>query len=216
MTAGIAGVAAIAFAGTVLLQNVIRAGAPANDASGQEVLDYYTDHRAVTVVLGASFVLSGVALAIFLGGALRRLVRGARPAWAITGVVGGVGVMAMFGGTVAADQALSVLAHGAHPDLGAVEALSALHNSVFTVLFLFLSVALLGLSRSGVAAGITPRAFERLGPIGFALLASASIAGPFIAAGEAMPLFALGGIGFVIWLAFLVSTGLRLVKEAQS
>ena len=81
------------------------------------------------------------------------------------------------------------------------------------MLYLSLAIALLGLSRAGVAAGLTPRAFERLAPIGAALLAVGAIAGPAIVAGDAMPVFGLAGLGFVVWLAFLVSTGLRLVRS---
>ncbi len=81
------------------------------------------------------------------------------------------------------------------------------------MLLLSLGVALLGLARAGVAAGITPPAFERLAPVGFVLLAVASAAGPFIAAGDAMGIVGLGAAGFLTWLGFLVTTGLRLVRS---
>jgi hypothetical protein len=80
------------------------------------------------------------------------------------------------------------------------------------VLLLMISVALLGLSRAGVAAGITPPVFDRLAPAGSALLAVGALAGPAIAGGDAMPLFGISVVGFVVWLAFLVTTGLRLVR----
>jgi hypothetical protein len=80
------------------------------------------------------------------------------------------------------------------------------------VLFLSIAVALVGLARAGVAAGITPPAFQRLAPVGAALLAVAAVAGPAIAIGDAMPIFGLGALGFLTWLAFLVSTGLRLIR----
>jgi hypothetical protein len=208
-----AGVGALAFAAIVVLQNVVRgASAPANDASGQEVLAHYADHRAITVVLAATFVLSGIGLAVFLGGAMRHLLAGDRPAWAYTGAVGAVGVMTVFAVLVGTEEALSVVATGSEPNVASVDALWALHNSVFTVLLLSVGVALLGLGRAGVAAGITPPAFERLAPAGCALLGLAAAAGPFIAAGDAMPIFGLGAAGFVIWLAFLVATGSRLVR----
>jgi hypothetical protein len=172
--------------------------------------------RGLTFVLVATFVVSGISLATFLGGVMRRLTAGARPAWAYTGYVGGAGVLALFAVLLASEQALSVVAHGADPDLGAVSALWALHNSVFTVLLLFVGIALLGLGRAGVAAGITPRAFAWLAPLGTGLLAIACVAGPGIAVGELGGLFGLGLVGFVIWLAFLVTTGLRLVRASDS
>ena len=209
-----AGVGALAFAAIVVLQNVVRgAAAPANDATGKEVLAHYADHRAITVVLASTFVLSAVGLAVFLGGVMRRLLAGDRPAWAYTGAVGAIGIMTVFAVLVGTEEALSVVATGSEPNVASIEALWALHNSVFTVLLLSVGVALLGLARAGVAAGITPRAFDRLAPVGCALLALAAAAGPFIAAGDAMPVFGLGAAGFLIWLAFLVTTGRRLVRS---
>ena len=161
--ARLAGLGALGFAAIVVLQNMLRGStAPANGASGEEVLAYYADHRTTTFVLVATFVLSGAGLATFLGGAMRRLLGGTRPGWAITGCIGAAGVMALFAVVVAAEQGLSVVATGDRPDLGTIEALWVLHNSVFTVLYLSLAIALLGLSRAGVAAGLTPRAFELL------------------------------------------------------
>lgn len=217
LSARLAGLGAVGFAAVVLLQNVVRGGtAPANDASAADVLAHYADDRATTYLLVATFVLSGVGLALFLGGTLPRLLDGERPGWALTGAVGAVGIMAMFAVVVAAEQALSIVATRDRPDLGAISALWAFHNSAFTVLYLSLAVALLGLSRAGVAAGLTPRAFERVAPVGAGLLLAGAITGPSIAAGDAMAVFALSFIGFAVWLGFLVSTGLRLVRGDRS
>lgn len=214
ITSRAAGFGALAFVGIAVLQNVLRgSAAPTNGASSDEVLSYYADHRTLTFVLLGTFVLGGTGLAVFLGGAMRRLVAGARPAWAYTGLAGGLGIMALFAVMVGSEQALSVVADGPTPSAGAVDALWALHNSVFTVLWLSIGVALLGLARAGVAAGITPATFDRLAPVGFALLALGTVAGPATAAGDAMPMFGLGLVGFLIWLAFLATTGLRLVRS---
>jgi hypothetical protein len=213
--ARIAGLGAIAFAAIVIVQNILRGGsAPSNGASAEEVLLHYADDRAMTAVLVATFVLGGSALAAFLAGTMRRLLAGGRPGWAILGGVGGVGVMALFAIVVGAEQALSVVAAGDRPDLGAIQALWAFHNSAFSVLHLFLALAVVGLARAGVAAGVTPRVFDTLAPAAAALLLVGAVAGPYVAAGEAMPLFGLALLGFVTWLAFLVTTGLRLVRSA--
>ncbi len=217
ISAKLAGAGGIAFASIVLLQNIIRGGsAPKNGATSAEVLTHYADHRTITFVLVATFVLSGAGLAVFLGGAMRRLMASECRGWALTGFVGASGIMAVFAVVVGTEQALSVVASRSQPNVGAIEALWGLHNSVFTVLDLFIAAALLGLSRAGIAAGITPRAFGRLAPIGSALLLVGSFAGPSIAAGDAMPLFGLAGIGFVIWLVFLATTGIRLVRSRES
>jgi hypothetical protein len=213
----LAGFGAVAFAGIVVVQNVVRgSSAPANDASAPDLLEHFADHRAMTAFLVGTFVASGAALLTFLGGGLRRMTAGGRPGWAFTGYAAAVAVIALFAIVMGTEQALSVVAHGESPDLGAVQALWALHNSVFTVLHLMVAMALLGLAKAGVAAGITPRVFDRLAPVGAALLATSAIAGPFIAAGEAMPVFGLGLIGFLVWLAFLVTTGTRLLRGTDT
>lgn len=215
LSARVAGLGAIGFAALVVIQNAMRgSSAPANDASAEAVLAHFADHRTLTVALVASFVLSASALAAFLGGSMRRLAA-AQPGWAITGGLGAAGVMALFSVVVGCEQALAVLAAGEEPDLGAIQALWALHNSVFTVSYLLLAIALVGLSRAGVAAGLTPRAFAVVAPIGAGLLAIGAVAGPYIANGEAMPAFGGAGIGFLTWLAFLVATGMRLVRDER-
>jgi hypothetical protein len=213
----LAGVGALAFVAVVVLQNVIRgASAPSNGASASEVLAHASEHRGLTFVLVTTFVIGGISLATFLGGAMRCLTASSRRAAAYTGYVGAAGVLTLFATLLASEQALSVIAAGDDPDLGAVSALWAFHNSVFTVLLLFIGIALVGLARAGVAAGITPRAFDWLAPIGTGLLAIGCAGGPGIAAGELNGLFAVGVGGFAIWLAFLVTTGLRLVRTRDA
>jgi hypothetical protein len=213
LPAKVAGFAAIWFVLSVIGHNIARgASAPANDASAAEVLTYYTEHRTLTAVLVATFVLNAASLAVFLGVTVRRMLAGARPASAITGLVGATAVVAMFSLVVASEQALWVVAGLDQPDLGAVQTLWAMHNSIFTVLCLALAIALFGLGRAGVAAGLTPRPFEVVAPVGAVLLTSAAFAGPAVAAGDAMPAFGLSGLGFLCWLAFLLATGQRLVR----
>jgi hypothetical protein len=209
-----AGLGALTFVGVVIVQNLIRgSSAPTNDAPGDEVLRFYADHRSTTFLLVATFVVSGIGLAMFLGGVARRLIASDRPAWAFTGLIGATGILVLFTTMLACEQALSVIAAGDSPDSSAIAALWALHNSVFTLLWLFIAIALFGLARAGVAAGLTPAVFERLATVGAVLLTLGCVAGPAIAAGDAMPLFGLSLVGFVTWLAFLVASGLRLVRS---
>ena len=214
----LAGAGAVTFAVTVLAQNIIRgASAPANGASTTDVLTHYADHRAITFVLIATYVLSAAGLFVFLGGAMRRLVGSTRRGWAFTGLFGAASILALFTVVVAAEQALSAVATRGQPNIGgAVEALWTLHNSVFSVLDLSIAAALLGLSRAGIAAGITPRAYRRLGPIGAAMLVVGTLAGPAIAIGDAMPLFGVAGVGFLIWLTFLFTTGVRMIRSNEA
>jgi hypothetical protein len=214
----VAGAGAVTFALTVLAQNIIRgASAPANGASTSEVLTHFADHRTITFVLIASYVLGASGLFVFLGGAMRRLVGSARRGWAFTGLFGAASVLALFTVVVGAEQALSSVATRGQPDIGgAVEALWTLHNSVFALLDLSIAVALLGLSRAGIAAGITPKVYRRLAPVGAAMLVVGTLAGPSIAIGDAMPLFGVAGVGFVVWLTFLFTTGVRMIRSSEA
>jgi hypothetical protein len=160
--------------------------------------------------------VSGIGLAAFLGGAMRRLLDTDRAGWALTGLVGATSVMALFAVVVGTEQALSVVAHQSHPSVGAIDALWALHNSVFTVLDFSIAAALLGLSRAGVAAGVTPRTFARLAPVGSALLLVGTLTGPATAAGNTMAFFGVTVAGFVVWLSFLIATGLRLIRSVEA
>lgn len=217
ISARLAGAGAITFAVTVIAQNLIRgSSAPAMDADATELLAHYSGHDAITYVLAATYVVSGLGLAVFLGGTVRRLLGSTRAGWALTGLFGAGSVMALFSLVVGAEQALSVVGHQDAPDLGAIDALWALHNSVFTVLDLSIAIALLGLSRAGVAAGITPRVFGRLGPVGAGLLMVGTLTGPATAGGETMAFFGVTVVGFMVWLGFLIATGLRLMRAEES
>ena len=148
----------------------------------------------------------------FLGGAMRRLAAGSRPGWAITGYVGGVGIMALFAVVVGCRAGACRSSPPATSPTSAPSTRCGRCTTASSPCCTCRSASpSFGLARAGVAAGITPRVFERLAPVGSGLLAVACAAGPAIAAGDAMAFFGLGGIGFLIWLAFLVTTGLRLV-----
>ena len=211
----LAGAGAATFAVIVVGQNAVRgSAAPMPGASGADVLEYYADHRAVTTVLLASFLVGAVSLAAFVGGSMRSFLTSARRGWAITGLIGAIGVIAMFAGVVASEQALTVLASGDGADTATAESIWALHNSLFTVNFAFIALALVGLSRAGIATGTTPRPFRWLAPIGAGLLSVGTVAGAYIAAGDAAALFGIATTGFVVWLAFLVTTSTRLLRRS--
>ncbi len=211
-----AGWGALTFAIVVIVQNVIRgASAPGNGATAAQVLSHYSSDGAIPFVLAATYVVSGIGMAVFLGGVTRHLLATSRPGWAITGLVGALGIVTVFTLVVAAEQALSVAAHMDRPQLGAIQALWALHNSIFSVLDLFIALALVGLSRAAVAAAMTPKAFTWAAPVGAVLLVIGVVAGPAVAGGDALAFFAIAGLGFLVWLAFLIATGVRLIRTAE-
>jgi hypothetical protein len=62
---------------------------------------------------------------------------------------------------------------------------------------------------------MTPKPFAWLAPIGAFMLVVGTIAGPAIAAGHMMALFGVAGLGFLTWLAFLITAGARLVRATE-
>ncbi len=206
-----AGAGGIAFAAIVLAQNALRAGAPANDASPHDVVAYFHDHRALEWALVVTFVASGFALARYCGG-VWRAVTGSAPAardWLVTGLLGVAGIVAIFGSMVACEVAMTVAARHATATT-TVTTLWALHNALFGLLNLMLAIALLGLSRAAVAAGIAPRAFTTIGAIGAGLHAFGACFAPAIAE-KSSPAMVPAALGFLCWLAFLAVSGWRLM-----
>src|SRR3954451_21199588 len=83
-----AGLGALGFATLVIVQNVLRSGGPQPGADIEDVAAHYADHRAVTVALMLTLVLSLCSLVSFLGGGAARLVNSGRRGWAVLGCVG--------------------------------------------------------------------------------------------------------------------------------
>ena len=209
----VTGFAGVTFAVVVALQNIARGGvAPLNGASMQSVTDYYTGHRLFETGLGVTFVISGVAICVFLGGILADAA-GPQRRWAMTGVVGGIGIVAVFTAVVGMESALvAVAAQGSEP---AVAALWAAHNGLFSVLDLMIAVALFGLSRYTVSVGATPHWFSWLAPIGAVLLAVGAAGSPWVVDGRQLAPFGAAGAGFVVWVLYVLTTGVCLIRNAR-
>lgn len=73
-----------------------------------------------------------------------------------------------------------------------------------------LGVTLLGFSIGARAARITPSWQQGLGILGAALLLVAGLASMAVAGGS--PIVYVGFVGFACWLAWLVTTGVRLLR----
>lgn len=204
------------FALVVIVQNMLRgASAPMNDAAVTTVLDYYSDHSGLALVLSATFVASGLCLAGFVAEVWRRLGAGGGNVWASIGVIGAVGVMGMFSMVVAMEAALVGAAGRETPDLGTIDALWLAHNAVFAVLGLALATALLGLGRACAAAGLVPTFFRWLAPVGAALLSIGTVAAPVLSDGSAMPAMLPSLLGFPVWLLLLICASVRMVRQTD-
>lgn len=206
--ARLGGAAGLWFAATVVVQNVVRgAAAPPSQPSADDLVAYAEASGTVTAILMGLFAVNVVALGLFLGAVVERSWR-IRPGLAAAGAFGVAGVLAMFGLTTVLNSV--VVARAGDLDASSLVTLWSLHDAAFAVNFAALALALVALGLAGVAAGITPPVFRWLAPLGGSLLLVAGIGSHAVAQGS--PLLFVGLVGFLVWLAFLLTTGLRLVR----
>jgi hypothetical protein len=205
--------AGLGFTTAVVIQNMIRGRAPQVQASVTEITKYYNDNRAAETVLVALFVFGAFCLARFVGGLWTRLEREPdsvrRPAR--MGVLGSAGILALFTAMVAGEIALVVGTD--KPELAATVApMWLLHNAIFSVLALFVAIALFGLSRASAAAGLISSKVKAIAAVGATLLAVSTAFAP-ITVDHFGPLSLVGLIGFIGWLTFLVAVSLRIRRD---
>lgn len=206
--ARLGGAAGLFFAASVVVQNVVRgAVAPPMQPGADDLLAYAEAAGTATAILMALFAVNVVALGLFLGAVVERSW-GIRTGLAAAGAFGVAGILAMFGLTTVISSV--VVARATDLDASSLVALWSLHDAAFAVNFAALALALVALGLAGVAAGITPPVFRWLAPLGGALLLVAGVGAYSVAQGS--PLLFVGLVGFLVWLAFVVATGLRLVR----
>ena len=209
------GIGGLLFVAVVIVQNLIRASAlPANDATANRVIEVYSQHRSTTVVLVVLFALSATGLAAFAGGLLGHVRSRAARGPLYAGLLGVAGIVGMFTITVGVDLTLSTYIDRGDPASGVVDALWILHNSAFTLLELWIGIALAGLSVAAVNHGLLGPRWRIVGVLGgLALIASAAMA-PAIVNGS--PVMAVGLVGFVAWLTFMARTSVALLKAVDA
>ena len=205
------GIGGLVFAGLVVVQNAIRSGFPANDATTEEVMRYYADHRSATIALSVLFPIGLVALTAFLGTVVSRAVRGAGRAAALAGAFGAAAIIGCFTLVTSADVAIAAYINRGAADPAVVEGLWVLHNAVFGFLLALVGIALAGLSIGSAASGLLSKRWAVAGPVGAALLVAGAMTTPAIVDGS--PTFFIGLAGFVVWIAFVVRTGVALLRS---
>ena len=209
------GLAGIGFGLVVLTVNIIlgSAGQPFAGAPKQEVLDFFATSESV-VRLGSAFApLAWICLGVFAAGvaaATRRASVARADGWALVGLVGAAMQNSLFAVVVACQL---VLVNG---DLSTDVAWGVweLHNAVFLLNALSLAVIMFSLSIAGLRSGLIRAWHGRLGLVAAGVMAIAAVTSPWAADGGAlaMPGFA----GFLMWLVWMITYSLVLVREPRS
>jgi hypothetical protein len=210
----VGGIGGLIFVASVVVQNALRAGFPANDATARDVTAYYAGHRGVTVVLAALFPLGAIGLATFLGALGSRVAHGEGRAPALAGLFGAAGVLATFTMLVATDVALAGYVHRGASEASVVEGMWVLHSAVFAVLLASIGIALAGLSAASAVSGLLPDWWKAAGLIGGLLLLGACASAPSMV--DAGPGLFVGLIGFLVWLVFVTWTSIVLLRRRDS
>ncbi len=207
----IGGVGGLVFAGSVIVQNAMRANFPTNDASAAKVMQYYADHRSITIALAVLMPIGLVALTTFLGAVLSHVGRGAGRAAAITGAVGAAGIVATFTMLTALDVAIAGYVHRGAADVAVVDGMWVIHNAIFGFLLASIGVALAGLTNAAATTGLLSPRWRTAGLIGAALLVVGATTTPAII--DASPTMFIGVAGFVVWIAFVIRTSVALLRQ---
>jgi hypothetical protein len=207
------GLGGLLFVISVVLQNAIRAGFPGNDAGAASIISYYAAHRGASITLGVLYPIGGVGLVAFLAAILTRISETRHRSLAIVGAFGAAGIVCTYTMLIATDLGLAGYIHRGGAEAGVVAGLWTMHNAVFGVLLAAIGIALLGLSAATAAAGLLPGWWSRLGLAGGVLLLVAAATTPAIVDGSATMLIGLAG--FVVWLAFVVSCSVALLRSGD-
>ena len=205
-----AAVGALGFATGVVVQNAfLLVGMPDASAPASEAATWLTENRTRA---GAASALVGINLPLLLlfTASLRSLASDTRSArlWIDLGSFAVVVLTAVFAVVAATQIAATLIADGGATP--AFASLWTLHNAAFSISFTALGVTLLGFSVGAHAAGITARWQRSVGLLSAALLLVAGVSNAAVAAGS--PVIYVGLAGFALWIVWLVSTGVRLLR----
>ena len=209
------GLAGIGFGLVVLTVNIIlgSAGQPFAGAPKQEVLDFFATSESV-VRLGSAFApLAWIFLGVFAAGvaaATRRASVARADGWALVGLVGAAMQNSLFAVVVACQL---VLVNG---DLSTDVAWGVweLHNAVFLLNALSLAVIMLSLSIAGLRSGLIRAWHGRLGLVAGGVMTIAAVTSPWAADGGALAM--LGFAGFLMWLVWIITYGVTLVRRSET
>ncbi|WP_247001522.1 hypothetical protein [Halosolutus gelatinilyticus] len=209
----ISGIAALGFAFLIVLGNVflVPAGLPHAGAETGEVIAFFTTSKDIVGIASMLTPLAWVLATLFGAGAVSVLWQSDRDrgeAWSLVGFGGLILQNGAFAAVIAIRLALaSTTAH----DSTATTELWALHDALFMLNGTFLTLALIGLSISGLRAGLIRQWHGRLGLLAAALLFSSATLAPLIM-DQAGPLGLLGLIGWLMWVVWVGTYGITLIR----
>lgn len=212
----IVGVTAIALATSLLVQNVVvgAAGAPEYGAPLEDVLAFHAQNRGIVAVAAGLEALNLPLLLGFLAGLhglVRRTERGA--AWSLFALAAGATLSAIWAIYAVTWIAVVLAAGEGGPPSPTLELAWQLHAAGLAMALPALGTTFLGAALATDAASLTPPWQRLLGVVGAALLVVAGAASLAIADGS--PMVFVGVAGLALWVVWLLTTGVRLLRARR-
>ncbi|WP_440067089.1 hypothetical protein [Streptosporangium sp. OZ121] len=209
----ITGLAALGFAGTIVLANVIMvpAGLPLTGAEIGEVDAFFGTQGDVVAIASALTPAAWLLATLFGAGAvsaLRRFERGRDEAWSLLGFTGLALQNVTFAGVIAIRLALTSTTARRSPATGG---LWVLHDALFTLNGTFLALALIGLSVAGLRAGLIRPWHGTVGLVSAALLFGSATLTPLVI-DHTGPFGLLGLVGWLMWVVWIIAYGVTLIR----
>jgi hypothetical protein len=208
----LAGAGGLFFVGTIVVQNIVRSGAPGFGASPATVAGYFAHHRAAVLTPLGLFPIGMLALFAFTAGVWSWGHRADAPWWGGMGALGVAAIAALFALVNIGEIVLAAKDTQLAASPGVVEALWAFHAAAFGLVLAAQAVALVGLSRAALAAGLIPGWLDVPTLAGAGCLLVSSVFTVAIVNGG--PWIALGLVGFFVWGVFIAVAGISLVRRS--
>lgn len=214
-TPRVVGFTAVAYAISMIVQNAVFAvsGAPDYNDPIAKVLTYHAENQgALAITSGLETV--NMLLLLFFVTALYGLVkrRGSAGAdWSRLALVAGATLSALFALTIATHIAVVLAAKGLTEPTPVFELMWQLHAATFALALPALGATFIGAALATHSSGLTRTWQKKLGLIGGGLPILAGLGNLAIADGS--PLVFVGVLGLFMWIVWLVTTGLRLIRS---
>ena len=207
------GIVALAYATSMIVQNAMfGADAPTYSTPIETVFTYHAQNQGALAITSGLETMNMVLLLLFVT-ALHGLVqrRGGRGSdWSRLAVAAGATFSSLSALLIATHIAVTVAANSLTEPNSAFELMWQLHAAAFALMIPALGATFIGVALATHANGLT-RPWQRiLGVLGGSLAIAAGFGNLAIAGGSSLLFVGVAGLG--LWIVWLITTGLRLIR----